>query len=299
MPRCQKTKPVADLLSPLHWKSFLSSHYEKHPLYLPPSAARLRFFERSEWNEVSIYQGKSLPANALEFFTAQNQHAPKQKRARLLKSKHYRSFIEKENGSILLHGVQSFSKNWSKTARAFSTSFGSPANVNGYLTPAGEQTFARHWDDHDVFVFQISGRKKWEVFAPMISQPLNAVTHCPRSKKLFSVTLEPGALLYIPKGFPHCARALDSTSFHLSLGLSVLRNYDVLYTAFQQILLKATQDPFFRASCNSLDRNHPATLKKLFPSFLERVEKYLSTEEIRKLAYDFDRRKETSPRSRK
>ena len=35
-----------------------------------------------------------------------------------------------------------------------------------YLTPAGSQGFAPHYDDIDAFVLQLEGRKHWKVYSP-------------------------------------------------------------------------------------------------------------------------------------
>ena len=35
-----------------------------------------------------------------------------------------------------------------------------------YLTPAGSQGFAPHYDDIDAFVLQLEGKKHWKVYSP-------------------------------------------------------------------------------------------------------------------------------------
>ncbi len=35
-----------------------------------------------------------------------------------------------------------------------------------YLTPAGTQGFAPHWDDIEAFVLQLEGSKRWKVYPP-------------------------------------------------------------------------------------------------------------------------------------
>ena len=36
-----------------------------------------------------------------------------------------------------------------------------------YLTPAGSQGFAPHWDEIDAFILQLEGRKRWKVYEPL------------------------------------------------------------------------------------------------------------------------------------
>jgi len=44
--------------------------------------------------------------------------------------------------------------------------WGSSAGANVYLTPAGHQGFAPHWDDIEAFILQTEGAKRWRVYAP-------------------------------------------------------------------------------------------------------------------------------------
>ena len=44
--------------------------------------------------------------------------------------------------------------------------FGCMVGSNAYLTPQGSQGFAPHYDDVDVLVLQLEGRKRWRVRPP-------------------------------------------------------------------------------------------------------------------------------------
>ena len=84
---------------------------------------------------------------------------------------------------------------------------GHPCQANAYLTPPGSQGFAVHSDSHDVFVFQTAGSKQWEVHGPDGAE---------------EVLLEPGLSMYLPTGTPHAARAQDTVSLHVTLGINQL-----------------------------------------------------------------------------
>src|SRR5690242_20681579 len=47
-----------------------------------------------------------------------------------------------------------------------------PAQANAYITPPGSRGLAVHYDTHDVFVLQVSGRKTWQIYDPVIESPL-------------------------------------------------------------------------------------------------------------------------------
>ncbi|RHW28189.1 cupin [Nocardioides immobilis] len=84
---------------------------------------------------------------------------------------------------------------------------GHPCQVNAYLTPPGSQGFAVHSDSHDVFVFQTAGSKQWEVHG---------------EDGPGEVLLEPGLSMYLPTGTPHAARAQETVSLHVTLGVNQL-----------------------------------------------------------------------------
>ena len=97
---------------------------------------------------------------------------------------------------------------------------------NAYLSFGGRGSFGRHWDVHDVFAMQFIGRKRWQLFAPTFPLPLVHHTYsfvghqCPATPALDCV-LEPGDLLYIPRGWWHNVVPLQEASFHLSVGVFV------------------------------------------------------------------------------
>ena len=99
-----------------------------------------------------------------------------------------------------------------------------------YLTPpAGAQAVPPHSDDQDVFVVQTHGRKQWRVWPPIVAlpysdemvgkrgaAPLNADDEL--GAPLLSVELQPGDVLYIPRGFVHDAFSVgDAPSLHVTL----------------------------------------------------------------------------------
>jgi mannose-6-phosphate isomerase-like protein (cupin superfamily) len=84
---------------------------------------------------------------------------------------------------------------------------GHPCQANAYLTPPGSQGFAVHSDSHDVFVFQTAGSKLWEVHGQDGPE---------------EVLLEPGLSMYLPTATPHAARAQETVSLHVTIGINQL-----------------------------------------------------------------------------
>ena len=103
--------------------------------------------------------------------------------------------------------------------------FGCMAGANAYLTPAGSQGFAPHWDDIDALVLQLEGTKEWRVYAPRTSDETLPRFSSPNllpdelGRLIGQVTLRPGDLLYLPRGFVHQAAAQTHPSLHVTASL--------------------------------------------------------------------------------
>lgn len=105
--------------------------------------------------------------------------------------------------------------------------------INAYVTPTNSQGFGLHTDNQDVFVLQLSGRKDWRVLHRPIVDPIQGQmlgrpgsldpTAMMRYEEAggqpeWEGTLEPGDLLYIPRGFVHEAKTSEvAPSMHLTL----------------------------------------------------------------------------------
>lgn len=112
-----------------------------------------------------------------------------------------------------------------------------PVGVNLYLTPRGGQGLGVHVDTHDVFILQLHGNKEWRIAAPPKSLPLVST----KRDKLESIldfrayTLNPGDVLYLPRGFPHEAMTASSSSLHLTVGIYLYRWVDLLSEALRLV----------------------------------------------------------------
>src|SRR2546421_128180 len=47
-----------------------------------------------------------------------------------------------------------------------------PTQTNVSVTPPSSRALGAHYDTHDVFVLQVAGRKKWQVFKRLLAYPL-------------------------------------------------------------------------------------------------------------------------------
>jgi hypothetical protein len=108
------------------------------------------------------------------------------------------------------------------------TELGHPVQVNAYLTPASAQGLAPHYDTHDVFVLQTAGAKRWTVHRPVVQSPAQTdgwtghrdeVAAAAAGDPALDRVLRPGDVLYLPRGWIHCAQAQSQVSLHLTIGV--------------------------------------------------------------------------------
>jgi lysine-specific demethylase/histidyl-hydroxylase NO66 len=127
--------------------------------------------------------------------------------------------------TVVLQGMHRYWPPLTQLVAELELALGHPCQANAYLTPPGSQGFAVHSDSHDVFVFQTHGSKLWEV------HPAPGEADEPRE-----VLLEPGLSMYLPTGTPHAARAQDTVSLHVTIGINQLTWRTLLDRAVRQAL---------------------------------------------------------------
>ncbi|MFD4657488.1 JmjC domain-containing protein [Kitasatospora sp. NPDC058444] len=148
-----------------------------------------------------------------------------------------------------------------------------------FVTPAGGQGLAVHRDDADVFVLQAAGRKTWYVHdAPAAADwRLGELPDDERSPLRLHGVLEPGGVLYVPRGFAHRAVGAGGLSAHLSLTVRDLSVQD-LRTALEGQLTEGLGLPArplgeaaIREACATLLDHARARLDALGPEDLLRA----------------------------
>jgi hypothetical protein len=135
----------------------------------------------------------------------------------------------------------------------------------GWRTQKG---FKVHWDAQEVFVLQLSGRKRWQVFAPTRSNPLTddaETAQPPTAPPIWEGILNDGDLLYIPRGFWHVAVPLDEPSLHISVSAQPPTGMEFL--AWWMRTLRA--HPQARASLTQLD--DPAVRKQFTEGLIKLI----------------------------
>ncbi len=129
--------------------------------------------------------------------------------------------------------------------------------ANAYVTPPQNRGFDAHYDVHDVFVLQIAGTKRWIVHEPVHPDPLRdrpwtdhrtAVAEAARGEAHLDTVLEPGDVLYLPRGWLHAAEAQGAVSIHLTLGVHTWTRHALAEQLTRAALALLRDDPEMRGS---------------------------------------------------
>lgn len=153
-----------------------------------------------------------------------------------------------DGATIILSQLHMLVPELANYCRAMEREFSTRFQTNIYLTPGNNsQGFKTHYDSHDVFVLQVSGRKKWKIFDTPIDLPLRAQDFDPETHIPGDVTmefdLEPGDMCYIPRGVMHAAESDNELSLHITVGVIARTWTDLLLESLSAVAL---EDPAFR-----------------------------------------------------
>lgn len=115
----------------------------------------------------------------------------------------------------------------------------SRVHLNTYCSWPSQQGFNCHYDTHEVFILQIDGQKEWFVFEDTIKYPLKKefsdYQSPPEGSPYIHCVLNPGDVLYIPRGHWHYAVAVERPSLHLTLGIRCFTGNDLLDWLVEEI----------------------------------------------------------------
>ena len=116
----------------------------------------------------------------------------------------------RKGASIVLPGVHELLPSLRPLAGAIEKSLASYPTVNLYASWVATRGFGTHWDVHDVFILQVAGTKRWQLYGETRRFPLARDTEEPAQppdEPAWTGMLRAGDVLYIPRGWWHDARA--------------------------------------------------------------------------------------------
>lgn len=191
----------------------------------------------------------------------------------------------RQGATLVLDAVDELCEPLEELARSLEHFFRVHVQINAYAGWRTSRGFDLHWDDHDVFILQVAGRKDWRVYgetrpAPLIEDIEPAAK--PTREPLWAATLEAGDLLYIPRGWWHVALPLDEPTLHLTVGIHNRTGLDLLRWLVDNLRLSETARrdlPLFASADEQ--RTHAARLRNDLVNVFEDdlIEQYFAAQD--------------------
>ncbi|MCS5579523.1 MAG: cupin domain-containing protein [Gammaproteobacteria bacterium] len=243
--------PLSYLISPISKTEFFKTYHEKEALLSKHNDAN-RFHGLLSIDRIDeIIASTELPPSSLDmvrkeppiersYYTFQNGNID---RGAVIR--HYQ-----EGATIILPQLHLADEILAKFCRSLENVFSSHVQTNIYLTPGSSQGFNTHFDDHDVFVIQLSGTKKWRLYQKPIDNPYRGESFNTKDYKAGELQkefeLKEGECVYIPRGLMHDAISVgEKASLHITVGLIVKKWADLMLEALSEV---AIRNPRFRRS---------------------------------------------------
>lgn len=244
------------LIAPIDEQLFLDRYWDREPVHIPANTGRGQL--PIGWNDLNALLRQRPLWTADRFKLILN--------SRPVEPAHYMVGIpgRDESGdpalieqflamgaSLVLNHVEDLLPRARAITDALTARFAGTVGANCYASFKGIQAFASHFDAHEVFAVQCDGEKLWRIYANRADAPLEspagegvqARIDASKGPVAFEVTMRPGDVLYIPRGFFHDAIATDTVSLHLTFGIAPPSGQLLL----QVIEDLALNDPAFRA----------------------------------------------------
>jgi len=221
-------------ISPFVAQQFLREIYGKRPMYIPGEPDR--FADLLPWDVVNdiLFQqqpddrrfkvAKDGKAIRLENFVKTNP--PLQNRGKVGGHRSLNIFnlirALREGATLIIDRVDQMHAPIAALCRTLERELCDIVDAGVYAAWHQSRGLETHWDDCDVFVVQVSGRKSWRIFGPGRRFPITKDRELPLTPPEdphWAGELSSGDLLYIPRGWWHDAVALGEPTLHLTLGV--------------------------------------------------------------------------------
>ena len=173
------------------------------------------------------HNGATVPENA---YTTELTQGVRDRVPYRIVVPHKLAGLLRTGATLIINQVSAVSPRVHELARNLERTLGAAVNMNLYAGWRTDNGFGKHWDEHDFFILQVAGRKRWEVYPDTRPHPLSGDTaaQLAPTRPLWTGMLTRGDVLYVPRGWWHIAYPLDEPSLHLTTGIKTCSGDTVL-----------------------------------------------------------------------
>lgn len=220
------------ILHPLTVNQFLSEYIGRKGVYIPGSPEK--FQDLYGWKEVNTVLNNMRPTHEGVRLVHDTKSLPNDELRRM---GHWLA----QGATLVVNHVQDIDPVAEQVAGSLANDMNAAVNINCYVSFPARQGFDNHYDTHDVFILQTAGKKVWKVFEPTERKfPLDRdpgdqkkrYTR-PTDGEYISCELQPGDVLYIPRGHWHYAVSSEAC-IHLTVSYNNRSSIDFLQWMFNE-----------------------------------------------------------------
>jgi lysine-specific demethylase/histidyl-hydroxylase NO66 len=279
----------AEFIAPMPVERFLADHFGAKPLHLPAGPQSRRATLDWEWlNRVLAALPQWTPGNLKLVLNTEPVLAD-----------HYVDEVQTSDGpsrranpakvhmfmgmgaSLVANSVEEVSPEVREVTAMLSRTFAGVSVANAYCSFKDVQAFDSHFDLHEVFVVHFEGEKTWRLYRDRVEAPIEqppdhaakSIIDRVKGPVMQEVTLRPGDLLYIPRGYIHDALAGSEASLHLTYAVMP---YDARLI-FRLLEPLAAQQAAFRAYLPDGRLDGGAPLRAAIDALADRVAALMRT----------------------
>jgi ribosomal protein L16 Arg81 hydroxylase len=244
-PRDDSRAWLSELLAPMPVDEFLSKYWLKAFLFCRGPADRfaslLSWTELNEilehhWRETFRFrlarQGRDLDPMS---YTDRGPFTPR------IRPKDLTDHLRR-GATLSFDAIDELHGPLTRLAERFEAFFRGGTKINIYAGWRALHGLDLHRDDQEIFILQLAGRKRWLLYGFSIDgvdHSRLASASVPPPGAALDQILEPGDLLYIPRGCFHVALPMNEPTLHLTLGVKNPRGIDLLEWIVER--LRATE----------------------------------------------------------
>lgn len=238
------------LLVPLGAATFFANYYEKKHLHLRAEReARMGPLSHAELLQ-ALVDARIVPEGLVCF--------PEQigaTRAELLSNVSVLTQYLDAGHPLVWNRARGISARIDAMSALLAETFGGHVWPNVYSTGSAGTPFDMHFDAHEVIAIHCAGHKTWDISQVRVDRPIEAIEmassigHALQARRdeaeariAESFAVEPGDLVYIPRGQFHNARTVDGRSLHVTFGIELPTGFDLA----KRIIMDILADPAMR-----------------------------------------------------
>ena len=299
----------AELIAPFAETAFYRDHLGKTPLHVEGGADKFKSIMSWETLTALVNQAGIWTSASLLLVLDREPVAPakycfpgvtREGRQGLLVDLDKVGEFLKRGATIVLNDMETLTSELSAVAAALENGPGGMVQGNLYCSRKERQGFASHFDTHDVYAVHIAGEKTWRIYQRHFDSPINhpafktlgqAFHESHKGAISQEVTLEPGDLLYIPRGYYHDAVALTPGTIHIAFQVVPMIGLDVVTQLFERavhdVLFRKSMPPVGERGGKAVEDHVEALAKRLGelgrdPAFVGRIKEAMRTYRFRR-----------------